>query len=139
MIMRLRPSSACLLAGLAWLLPGCATLMHSDHQSVRIFSTPSDAKVVVDDLYHLTTIGTVNLSRLENHTAVFEKDGYEPATVKIERYMSQWIWWNIFCGPGIYWCVKSDLDQGGFYTFDDDIHVTLKPRAGAAASQPPTP
>lgn len=138
--MRLRPLTASLLAGIALLLPGCATLMNSDHQSVRIFSTPSEAKVTVDGLYHLTTVGTVNLSRLENHTAVIEKDGYEPATVRIERYMSHWIWWNVFCLPAIYWCVKSDIKDGGYYTFDNEVYVTLKkPATAAETAVPPRP
>jgi len=136
--MRPRPSSAILLAGLALLLSGCATLMNSDHQSVRIYSTPAEAKATVDDLFHFTTVGTVNLSRKANHTAVIEKDGYEPATVKIERYMSHWIWWNVFCLPAIYWCVKADIEDGGFYVFDNEVHVTLTPRAGGTPPQPQT-
>jgi hypothetical protein len=132
--MRTRSFSFALpLAGLALLLPGCATLMHSDHQSVRIFSEPGEARVVIDDRFHLTTAGTVNLSRFTDHTAVIEKEGYEPVTLKIERSMSKQVFWNLWCLPAIYWCVKSDLEDGGYWTFDDDIHVTLTKRADAPA------
>jgi hypothetical protein len=124
-----------LLAGAALLLSGCASLLHSDHQSVRIFSDPGEAKVVIDGRFHLTTAGTVNLSRFTDHTAVIEKEGYEPMTLKIERSMSKQVWWNLWCLPAIYWCIKSDREDGGYWTFDDDIHVTLTPRAGAAAPQ----
>lgn len=128
-----------LLAGTSLLLSSCATLLHSDHQSVRIFSEPGEAKVTVDDRFHLTTAGTVNLSRFIDHTAVIEKEGYEPVTLKIERHMSKQVWWNLWCLPAVYWCVKSDREDGGFWTFDDDIEVTLSKRAEAAPPQPPSP
>lgn len=138
--MHTRPlSAALLLTGTALLLSSCATLMNSDHQSVRIFSTPGEAKVVIDDRFHLTTAGTVNLSRFTDHTAVIEKEGYEPVTVKIERSMSKQVWWDILCLPAIYWCVKGDREDGGFWTFDNDIEITLTKRAGAPVPQPQTP
>lgn len=132
-------SLAFLLAGTALLLSSCATLIHADHQSVRIFSTPGEATVTVDDRFHLTTAGTVSLSRFTDHIAVIEKDGYEPVTVKIERHMSGWVWWNLWCLPAIYWCVANDREEGGFWTFDDDIHVTLTKRADASPTKPPAP
>ncbi|HYM37965.1 MAG TPA: hypothetical protein VES96_06165 [Nitrospiraceae bacterium] len=138
--MRALPSSCItLLTGASLLLSGCASILHSDHQSVRIFSEPGEAKVVVDDRFHLTTVGTVNLSRFSDHTAVFEKEGYEPVTVTIERHMSKQVWWNLWCLPAIYWCLKSDREDGGFWTFDDDIYVTLTKRADAAPAKPPAP
>jgi len=137
--MRQRLLSASLLAGLALLLSSCATLMHSDHQSVRIFSEPGEAKVTVDDRFHLTTAGTVNLSRFIDHTAVIEKEGYEPVTLKIERSMSKKVWLNLWCLPAIYWCVKSDREDGGFWAFDDDIHVELTKRADTSPTKPPAP
>lgn len=138
--MHTRPFSlAFLLAGTALLLSSCATLLHDNHQSVRIFSTPGEAQVTVDGLFHLTTAGTVNLSRLTDHIAVIEKDGYEPATVKIERHMSGWVWWNAFCLIFVYSCVMSDREDGGFWTFDEDVHVELTKRVEAAPPQPQAP
>lgn len=128
---------ASLLAGLALLLPGCATLLHSDHQSVRIFSEPSEAKVVVDDRFYLTTAGTVNLSRFSDHTAVIEKEGYEPVTLKIERQMSNWVWANGWCLVFVFKCIQQDREAGGFWTFDDDIHVTLTKRASVSVGTAP--
>lgn len=128
-----------LLAGTSLLLSSCATLLHSDHQSVRIFSEPGEAKVTVDDRFHLTTAGTVNLSRFTDHTVVIEKEGYEPVTLKIERHMSGWVWWNAWCLIFVYSCVKSDREDGGFWKFDDDIYVTLTKRADASPPKPSTP
>ena len=131
---------ASLLAGLALLLPGCASLIHSNHQSVRIFSEPSEATVVVDGRFHLTTVGTVNLSRQADHIAVFEKEGYEPVTIKIERRMSKRVWLNLWCLFWVYSCIQSDREDGGYWTFDDEIYVTL-PKLGSAvdSSAPPAP
>ncbi|MEK7294479.1 MAG: hypothetical protein AAB049_05830 [Nitrospirota bacterium] len=138
--MHTRPFSlGFLLAGTALLLSSCATLLHDNHQSVRIFSMPSEAQVTVDGLFHLTTAGTVNLSRLTDHIAVIEKDGYEPATVKIERHMSGWVWWNAFCLIFVYSCVMSDREDGGFWTFDEDVHVELTKRVEAAPPHPQAP
>ena len=135
-----RPFSfASLLAGLALLLSSCATMLHSDHQSVRIFSAPGEAKVVIDDRFHLTTAGTVNLSRFTDHTAVIEKEGYEPATVKIERSMSKQVLWNGWCLIFIPWCVAQDRKDGGFWTFDNDIEITLTKRAEAPSPKLSTP
>lgn len=125
-----------LLAGLSLALSSCATLLHSDHQSVRIFSTPSEAKVVVDGRFHFMTAGTVNLSRFEDHTALIEKVGYEPVTIKIERRISKQVLWNLFCLIFIYQCIQMDREGGGFWAFDDDIHVELTKRDDAA---PPSP
>lgn len=136
-------SRVMLLAALSLALSSCATLLHSDHQSVRIFSTPSEAKVVVDGRIHVMTAGTVNLSRFEDHTAVIEKEGYEPVTIKIERRMSKQVLWNLWCLIFIYQCIQEDREGGGFWTFDDDIHVTLTKRGStvesAAPALPPQP
>lgn len=138
--MHIRPFSLVfLLAGGALLSSSCASMMHTDHQSVRIFSEPGEAKVTVDDRFHFTTAGTVNLSRLADHIAVVEKDGYEPATVEIERSMSGWVWWNVFCTIFVYSCVKSDREDGGFWTFDDNIYVTLTKRGSTVESTTPVP
>ena len=66
-------------------LTGCGTWMHGDHQSVTLFTTPADTKVVVDDLVHMLAPGTVNLSRKSDHSATFAKDGYDSATYTIKR------------------------------------------------------
>ncbi len=128
-----------LLIGTAAALSGCASWMHGERQSIRLFSTPNGATVTVDNRFHTTTVGTVNLSRFEDHTAVFEKEGYEPLTLRIERRMSGWVWWNLWCLIFVYSCVQSDRHDGGFWTFDDDIYVTLTKRAGAAPPQPQAP
>lgn len=115
-----------LLVGLAS-LTACGTWWHGDHQSVTIFTTPLDAQVVVDDRLHMVAPGTVSLNRKENHEAVITKDGYEPKTMTLTRTWSWWVLGDIF-GCAIIFshaCLSTDKDNGGYYTFDDKIYVTL--------------
>ena len=128
-----------LLIGTAAALSGCSSLVHGDHQSVRLFSTPNGATVTVDNRIHTATAGTVNLSRYEDHTAVFEKEGYEPLTLKIERSMSGLVWWNGWCLFWVSTCIKLDKEGGGYWTFDDDIYVTLTKRYATVESTTPLP
>ena len=111
-------------------LSGCGTWMHSDKQSVTIFTNPPESAVVIDDYLHLTAPGTVTLSRKGNHLAQVNKDGYEPASLKIDRTWSWWIVGDIFGCLIIFSpiCIMNDIEQGGYYTFADKIYLTLDRR-----------
>lgn len=108
-------------------LSGCGTWMHSDRQSVTIFTNPPEASVIIDDYLHLTTPGTVTLSRKGNHLAQVKKEGFEPTLLKIDRTWSWWVLGDIFGCLVIFSpiCIMNDMDQGGYYTFDDKIYLTL--------------
>ncbi|MDH4251171.1 MAG: hypothetical protein OEV27_08275 [Nitrospira sp.] len=130
---QLRFGSITLLLGLVS-LSGCGTWWHGDHQSVTIFTTPLDAQVVVDDRVHVLAPGTVSLNRKEDHQAVITKDGYEPQTMTLTRTWSWWVLGHIF-GCAIIFspaCISTDKDNGGYYTFQDKVYVTLEQRATAS-------
>ncbi len=116
-----------LVIGWAWALTGCGTWMHGDHQSVTLFTTPADTKVVVDDLVHMLAPGTVNLSRKADHSATFAKDGYDSATYTIKRTWSWWVVADVLGCAIIFspFCIMHDIDEGGYYTFDEKIYFTL--------------
>jgi hypothetical protein len=101
--------------------------MHSDKQSVTIFTNPPETSVVIDNYLHLTAPGTVTLSRKDNHVAQANKDGYESISLKIDRTWSWWVVGDIFGCLIIFspFCIMHDIDQGGYYTFDDKVYVTL--------------
>ena len=108
-------------------LTGCGTWMHGDHQSVTLFTTPADTNIVVDDVVHMLAPGTVTLSRKADHRATFAKDGYDSATYTIKR---TWSWWVVgdVLGCAIIFsplCIMHDIDEGGYYTFDEKIYFTL--------------
>lgn len=115
---------ACLL-GLAVLLPACATMVNSERQSVLIITDPPEAEVWVDDRFHIRSPGKVAISRQTDHIVLAEKEGYEAKTVTLTRSQSTWIYLNITCMIFIYHCVKSDIKDGGYYTFEDEIVVKL--------------
>lgn len=124
---QLRPGSIGLIFCLAF-LTGCGTWWHGDHQSVTIFTTPLDAQVVVDERVHLLAPGTVSLNRKEDHQAVITKEGYEPKIMALTRTWSWWVLGDIF-GCAIIFshaCISTDKDNGGYYTFDDKVYVTLE-------------
>ncbi len=117
--------SVAILTCVAFLLTACATAINSERQPVLIITHPPEAEVWVDDKYHLRSPAKVTLSRLTNHVAVVEKEGYESAIVNITRSQSWWIYLNITCAIFIYHCWKSDVKDGGYYTFDDEIIIRL--------------
>jgi len=83
--------------------------------------------VAEDNYLHLTAPGIVTLSRKGDHLAVANKDGYEPTSLNIDRTWSWWVIGDIFGCLIIFspLCIMHDIDQGGYYTFDDKIHLTL--------------
>jgi hypothetical protein len=125
--------SIALLLGLIS-LSGCGTWWHGDHQSVTIFTTPLDAQVIVDDRIHLLAPGTVSLSRKDDHLAVITKEGYEPKTMTLRRTWSWWVLGDIFGCALIFspTCISADKDDGGYYTFEDKIYVTLEQKVAVS-------
>ena len=137
---QIRLRSIALLLGLVS-FSGCGTWWHGDHQSVTIFTTPLDAQVVVDDRVHLVAPGTVSLNRKEDHRAVVTKDGYESKTMPLTRTWSWWVLGDIF-GCAIIFssaCISTDKDDGGYYTFDDKVYVTLEQKTTASLPTNNTP
>lgn len=109
-------------------LSGCGSWWHGGYQSVTIFTTPLDAQVLIDERVHLLAPGTVSLSRKDDHQAVITKEGYEPKTMALTRTWSWWVIGDIF-GCAIIFspaCISTDKDNGGYYTFEDKIYVTLE-------------
>jgi len=115
-------------------LSGCGSWWHGGYQSVTIFTTPLDAQVIIDERVHLLAPGTVSLSRKDDHQAVITKEGYEPKTMALTRTWSWWVIGDIF-GCAIIFspaCISTDKDNGGYYTFDDKIYVTLEQKSAAS-------
>jgi hypothetical protein len=119
---------------------GCATGVNSPTGSVLISSEPMGADVVVDDRFYTKTPGKVRLSRLSPHIVHVQKDGYEPAKIEITRGMSWWVIADLSCLLWVVSCVSKDLNEGGFFTLDDEVHVRLTKSASVERiPQPPLP
>jgi hypothetical protein len=115
-------------------LNGCGTWMHGDHQSVTIVTTPPESQVVIDERVELLAPGTVSLSRKGNHTAVASKAGYETTGMTLSRTWSWWVLGDVF-GCLILFsplCIMHDIDEGGYYTFEDTVYLMLDRPATAS-------
>ena len=95
---------------------------------VEVVVEVKSMKVVAGDVIDVD-VGSaiVTLSRKGDHLAQVKKDGYGPASLKIDR---TWSWWVVgdIVGCLIVFsplCIMHDIDQGGYYTFDDKIYLTL--------------
>jgi hypothetical protein len=130
--LELRFGCLALLVGLMS-LAGCGTWWHGDHQSVTIFTTPLDAQVIVDERVHVLAPGTISLSRKGDHHAAVTKEGYDPKTLSLSRTWSWWVLGDVFGCAIIFspWCLSSDKEDGGYYTFDDKVYVTLEQKSAA--------
>jgi len=115
------------MASLAVIMSGCGTMMHSDKQSITIYSLPPEANVIVDRYLHVTAPGTVSLSRKSDHVARAEKEGYESKELSIQRTWSWWVLGDVFGCLIVFspFCIYKDVQDGGFYTFDDEVHITM--------------
>lgn len=119
-------------------LSGCGSWWHGGYQSVTIFTAPLDAQVIIDERVHLLAPGTVSLSRKDDHQAVITKEGYEPKIMALTRTWSWWVIGDIFGCAVIFApaCISTDKENGGYYTFDDKIYVTLEQKATVSPSNP---
>ena len=100
--------------GLALLIVGCATIIHGTRQNIAVSSVPSGAKVIVKGVYMGTTPAVIKLKRNEsNITLRFEKEGYEPVEVALNRSVDGWIAGNIIFGGLIGLAI--DFISGGAY------------------------
>jgi hypothetical protein len=115
------------------LLSGCATQINSPSQAVVFLSDPPGADVWVDNRFYVVTPGTVRLSRLSAHRARIEKVGYQPAVIELDRGMSFWTFLDLTCLFWVVKCINEDREEGGFYTLDDTVDVTLMVAPGSVS------
>ncbi len=102
-----------LLGGVAAGLAACATIMNGTSQEVSIASTPTGARVTVDDIEMGKTPIVAKLKRKEQHAVKLSLDGYAPYELKFSRGTSGWVWGNLLFGglPGL----AVDAIAGGLY------------------------
>lgn len=114
-----------LLAGLAPVLTGCATIMDGSKQKISFSSNPSNAVVTVDGRIIGKTPMTEDLSTKDIHTVKMNIDGYHPYEMTLTKKTNSWVWGNIifggFLGLGI------DAITGGLYKLTpEQVSADLK-------------
>ena len=91
------------IIALSALLSSCATLLNTTTQDIEVKSTPSGAKITIDNKKFGNTPQIVNIERKKDHIVKFELDGYQIYETQITTKISFWFWGNIVNGiiPGM--------------------------------------
>jgi outer membrane lipoprotein SlyB len=119
------------LALAAAALCGCASIIHGTQQDIGISSSPTGAKIVVDNGDASTTPYVAKLSRKDNHIVKVTMDGYAPAELTLTKSVSGWVWGNIVFGGLVGLAV--DAISGGLYNLTpDQLQAALSKQVGAA-------
>jgi hypothetical protein len=79
-------------------LSGCATIIQSSKQNVGVSSSPSQAKVLVNNVELGVTPIILPLKRKENHVISINLEGYQPYQATLSRGLSGWVVGNIIFG-----------------------------------------
>lgn len=101
------------LAPLALLTAGCASIMHGTKQDIGISSTPTNARVTVNNMPLGQTPLVAKLARGDNHIVKIELDGYQPFEATLTKKVSGWVCGNIVFGGIIGLAI--DAMSGGLY------------------------
>ncbi|BFU89281.1 MAG: hypothetical protein NTAFB01_04680 [Nitrospira sp.] len=126
------------LALIASLSAGCATIVSSSTVDVSLATTPAGAKAQVNGQTYATTNSvTIPIRRGKNPTIHVEKDGYEPQDIRLERKFGGWVWGNILFG-GLIGLGIDLITEHAYGVEPDDIHITLQPVSAALKQNAPT-
>lgn len=126
-----------LLALLAWLVSGCATIMNEDMVSIPVYTTPPGARVTINGMDY-TSPATVTAPRGKgDYKLHVSKDGFEPVDVLLVESADAWLWGNILFGGLIGLAV--DFISGDAHDFEPEVvSLDLIPK-GSAAPAPAAP
>ena len=114
-------------------LPGCGSLVHGWHQTVRIETEPPGATaIVLPDGLTVETPAELSLERKRVYTLRIEREGYEPVWAYVDRVTSwtaeieRYLYFPLVL-PG-YLLLTFDATHGAaFELTPDSISVTLTP------------
>jgi len=108
----------------AVVLSSCASIMHGTSQDIGISSSPTGAKVTIDNQQGANTPYVAKLSRKDNHIVKIDLEGYQPAELTLTKSTSGWVWGNIVFGGLIGLAV--DAISGGLYNLNpEQLQATL--------------
>jgi hypothetical protein len=92
-----------LIAILLFSFFGCSTILNTTTQEIEIKSTPTGARISIDNKKFGTTPQVVNIERKKDHAVKFELEGYQVYETQLTTKISFWFWGNILNGliPGM--------------------------------------
>jgi hypothetical protein len=118
-----------ILASLAVMMSGCATLLSGGPQEMEITSDPPGATFEYDQ-FSGQTPKTISVPRevvSMNKSITFVKEGYEPKSVMVERKIRGITWLNFLFWPGGLIGFVVDLMNGKGYQAEAPILAALTP------------
>ena len=83
----MKRSEFVLAVALAGLSAGCGAMFGGSRQTVHVDASPPSSVTVVQTGMTQNTPTTISLPRKDNYVLTFEKDGYEPKKVEVQRKM----------------------------------------------------
>jgi hypothetical protein len=116
--------SGAALAGLAFVLSGCATVINGTSQDFALDSDPQGAQVTLTNGYSCVTPCQVELKRKNDIRADFTRDGYEPAYVLIQSRTGGAMAGNLLLG-GVIGGVVDASNGATNYLFPEPLSVRL--------------
>jgi len=111
---------------------GCATIMKGSKQEVKLTSSPTPARVVVQtaigevSVFEGTTPTSVKLNKDKEYVVTFSLDGYTDATMYVSKEgIEGWFFGNLLCG-GIIGIIV-DASNGAMNKIGpDELHAELR-------------
>lgn len=80
------------------MLTGCATVMNGDMVAVPVYTTPSNATVVINGTTYSSPTTVMVPRGKGNFKLHIEKDGYKPVDVLLIESVDGWVLGNILIG-----------------------------------------
>lgn len=78
---------------------GCATILTSKTQDIRLRAYPEDAVVQVDGKPAVATNAVLPLTRSEPHSIEVSRDGFSAKRIAVKQGLNPWFFANILFGP----------------------------------------
>lgn len=111
--------------GAVLIIVSCASIIHGTRQNISVSSVPSGAKVIVKGAEMATTPAVIKLSRKESHIILrFEKEGYEPVEIALNRSVDGWIAGNIIFG-GLIGLAIDFIDGAAYKLSPSEVEAAL--------------
>jgi len=99
--------------------------MHGTKESVGVSSSPTGAKVTIDNKDFGVTPIVADLRRKDHHFIKIELEGYQPYEITLTRKTSGWVWGNIIFGGVIGLVI--DAISGALYKLQpNEVNAALQ-------------
>lgn len=122
----MRTTTGVALAGVAFMLSGCATVINGTSQPVGFESDPSGAEIELITGLKCTTPCEYSMKRGDDSRVTFTKPGYEPVTVYIQSRTGGSVAGNILAG-GIIGGVVDASNGASNHLYPDPVRIRMVP------------